>query len=140
MYLHVSETLTTLRLVLALRVFQLLFVQFLKYFLALALMPGKEVELVSLLSSVSCSPVITYVFRGSEYSECSRSCNGGIRTREVQCFKASDGVPFEQVNFLDCVYFAEDQTLPSNTEECNTFACPVWMSSSFSTVSAGTFS
>lgn len=65
-----------------------------------------------------------------EWSECSRSCNGGLRTRQVLC-KRRISVTEEKV--LDDS--ACSRLRPSLTEPCNNHSCPPeWMALDWSEV------
>uniref|UniRef100_A0A8C0P5N1 ADAM metallopeptidase with thrombospondin type 1 motif 20 n=1 Tax=Canis lupus familiaris TaxID=9615 RepID=A0A8C0P5N1_CANLF len=59
----------------------------------------------------------------SEWSQCSRSCGGGERSRESYCVN----------NFGHHVASRECQELPRvTTENCNEFSCPSWATSEWS--------
>lgn len=82
------------------------------------------------------SPMLSYRFIASEFSECSKSCGCGSQSRTVQCFSFFGEEQREEVDFDFCQFFADNQTLPSPLSRiCNDFPCPEWRTSSFSEVS-----
>ncbi|XP_027884392.1 A disintegrin and metalloproteinase with thrombospondin motifs 10 isoform X2 [Xiphophorus couchianus] len=54
-----------------------------------------------------------------EWSECSRSCNGGLRTREVLCKRRISAVEEKVLDDSAC-----SSTRPSFTEPCSNHSCP----------------
>eukprot|EP00058_Branchiostoma_floridae_P011020 XP_002596508.1 hypothetical protein BRAFLDRAFT_73817 [Branchiostoma floridae] len=64
-------------------------------------------------------------FRVSNWSDCSRTCAGGIQNRNVTCMRASDDASgiVEQVPLYECI----ESDYPSATKLCNTGYCdPYW--------------
>ncbi|XP_027020729.1 A disintegrin and metalloproteinase with thrombospondin motifs 10 isoform X1 [Tachysurus fulvidraco] len=55
----------------------------------------------------------------SEWSECSRSCSGGVRTREVLCKRKISSTEEKVQDDSSCV-----QPRPPVTEPCNNHTCP----------------
>lgn len=65
-----------------------------------------------------------------EWSECSRSCNGGLRTREVLCKRRISAVEEKVLDDSACT-----STRPSFTEPCSNHSCPPeWLALDWSEV------
>lgn len=65
-----------------------------------------------------------------EWSECSRSCNGGLRTREVLCKRRISGTEEKVLDDSACTPLR-----PSLTEPCNNHSCPPeWLALDWSEV------
>ena len=80
------------------------------------------------------SPLLFYRWQTSYWGDCSRTCNGGIKRRDVRCVQRSgEGIEYEV-----------DETLcsgsrPPNQEICNREPCPPeWVSQPFGEVSFAT--
>ena len=81
------------------------------------------------------SPIRSYAFVLTDFSECSRTCGGGRQSRDCLCYLHIDGEPDERVAFEFCLHFAENQTIPGPlTRECETFSCPEWRVGDFGEV------
>ena len=61
--------------------------------------------------------VYSYQYIPSNWSECSKSCGGGIQTRTISC-RRSDGI-YKDNNY--CRKYG--LTLPPTTQQCNTHSC-----------------
>lgn len=90
-----------------------------------------------LLLSLHC-PRLCYVTRihtssswwTGEWSECSRSCNGGLRTREVLCKRRISTTEEKILDDSACT-----PPRPSFTEPCNNHSCPPeWLALDWSEV------
>lgn len=67
-----------------------------------------------------------------EWSECSRSCNGGLRTREVLCKRRISVVEEKVLDDSACT-----APCPSFTEPCSNHSCPPeWLALDWSEVDA----
>lgn len=65
-----------------------------------------------------------------EWSECSRSCNGGLRTREVLCKRRISASEEKVLDDSACT-----PTRPSLTEPCSNHSCPPeWLALDWSEV------
>lgn len=65
-----------------------------------------------------------------EWSECSRSCNGGLRTREVLCKRRISATEEKVLDDSACT-----PTRPSLTEPCSNHSCPPeWLALDWSEV------
>lgn len=65
-----------------------------------------------------------------EWSECSRSCNGGLRTREVLCKRRMSGTEEKVLDDSACTLLR-----PSLTEPCSNHSCPPeWLALDWSEV------
>jgi len=65
-----------------------------------------------------------------EWSECSRSCNGGLRTREVLCKRRISVTEEKVLDDSACIL-----PRPSLTEPCNNHSCPPeWLALDWSEV------
>lgn len=65
-----------------------------------------------------------------EWSECSRSCNGGLRTREVLCKRRISGTEEKVLDDSACTPLR-----PSLTEPCSNHSCPPeWLALDWSEV------
>jgi len=74
----------------------------------------KPASIESCYSPPAVQPV-AYTWVVSAFSECSQSCGGGVKTREVYCYD-SNGSPSAFVNCNPTIQ-------PSNSEVCNQHAC-----------------
>lgn len=84
-----------------------------------------------------CSPITEYRWNTSEWSECTRSCGGGSRTRLVTCLNISipinstyiaqlDSTIETEVNETMCWMFEPAGWKPRSRELCNKETCPIW--------------
>ena len=94
---------------------------------------------------ISSSPITEYRWNVSEWSECSRTCGGGIRTRNVTCLNVSipinsrynserDRIVETEAEDNMCVMFERAGERPTEQELCETQRCPFWQTSKYSMV------
>ncbi len=86
--------------------------------------------------SINTDTMHTYVLLSAsswltgEWSECSRSCNGGLRTREVLCKRRISGTEEKILDDSACT-----PPRPSLTEPCSNHSCPPeWLALDWSEV------
>lgn len=65
----------------------------------------------------SCPVQYTYDWETGVWGVCSKSCGGGVRTRDVIC-KRNDGQVMADI-------YCQGQSQPSSQEACNTQSCPI---------------
>ncbi|KAL3866276.1 hypothetical protein ACJMK2_043584 [Sinanodonta woodiana] len=71
----------------------------------------------------------TFKWLPKEWSECSRRCGGGVRTRPVLCINEATQQPVDRL--LCDIHF-----IPKNIEDCNVAPCGEWVVSEWSQCSA----
>lgn len=83
-------------------------------------------------------PVIEFRWNFSDWTDCSKTCGGGSRTRDVNCNRISIPVDNryqailnqttyeEVVNDSMCVMFSRAKVRPISYELCNLQRCPIW--------------
>ncbi|WAR00410.1 ATS7-like protein [Mya arenaria] len=75
--------------------------------------------------SVGTMPVVDehtrrqYEWRPADWTECSRPCGGGVRTRVVQCIRRTDDAEGDTI-------YCDINTRPSAIEDCNKDTCLEW--------------
>jgi hypothetical protein len=83
-------------------------------------------------------PVTDYRWNTSEWTECSRTCGGGSRSRNVSCLNISipitidyraklDQVIESEANITMCAMSESAGVRPTSRELCNTDTCPIWV-------------
>ena len=82
----------------------------------------------------------------SDWSECSRTCNGGLRTRNVSCYEEKFSINSRYVAQVDsteltllenttmCLMSEKAGPRPIDQEACQTQSCPFYKVSAFGKV------
>lgn len=70
-------------------------------------------------SLISAGICVSFRWWTGDWSECSRSCNGGVRTREVLCKRKISATEEKVLDDAACT-----PPRPSITEPCNNHTCP----------------
>ena len=93
------------------------------------------------------SPIIEYRWNYSDWTECSRTCGIGVRTRDVNCinvtipidlrFKAliNDSTVVGVINDSFCVRYPGAEIMPISRELCSVQDCPIWLVGRYGPVS-----
>jgi hypothetical protein len=101
-----------------------------------------EICTTSVNNNVVICPVIEYRWNTTEWSECSKSCNGGVRTRNSSCLEEEFPINSRYAALVNsttlrpaedtmCVMSERAGPRPSERELCETQDCPFYQASRF---------
>jgi len=79
-------------------------------------MESKEILVVYMYIEI---PVLLYRWIHSEWSQCSKSCGGGHRTRNVSCVQVHQ----DELKPIQTPGQCDDETKPASQEKCNYYPC-----------------
>ena len=86
-------------------------------------------EFPSVYQSVHLSGFLNHRWITAEWLACSKSCGGGISTRNVYCVQVMGDGSFKPSD-QDCL-----DEKPASKKPCNQFPCPIWKAGDWAPVS-----
>lgn len=76
--------------------------------------------------------MVGFLFMTSDFGNCSEFCGVGRQTRNVTCVMTVNGVVEMEMEDEACLRAGVSR--PSDTQNCNTFSCPVFVLGPFGQV------